>query len=176
MDKTFNIIITGVGGQGLVKLVQIIDEACFVDGYAFRSSEIHGLAQRGGSVLAHIRFGKKVYSPMVQEGLADLIIATELMEGLRVVRFANKNTKILINKKLISFLGGLVEEDIFKRLPKKNLYLVEAPEKMAGIYLLSFALKNNLLPFKDESVIKAIKKIIPEKFLDNNIKVFNSVF
>ena len=82
-NKNFNIILTGVGGQGIITLLSVIDEAAFVEGYDIKSSELHGLSQRGGSVEAHIRFGKKVYSPMVSNGKADLIIALEALEALR---------------------------------------------------------------------------------------------
>ena len=97
-NKNFNIILTGVGGQGIITLLQVIDEAAFVQGYDVRSSELHGLSQRGGSVEAHIRFGKKVYSPMVSNGEVDLIIALEALEGLRESSRAGEQTKILINE------------------------------------------------------------------------------
>jgi len=77
-NKTFNIIISGVGGQGVITLLSLIDEASFIEGYDVKSSELHGLSQRGGSVEAHIRFGKKVYSPLISLGSADLVISLEM--------------------------------------------------------------------------------------------------
>lgn len=181
MNKNFNLIITGVGGQGLITLLQIIDEAAFFEGYDVKSSELHGLSQRGGSVLAHIRFGKKIYSPLIERGGADLIISLELLEGLRESVFANQKTNILINKNMMPFLGGLPEEEILEKLPKENLYLVPASqicreklskEVVSSIYLLGCAVFKNLIPLKEESVVKAIEKIIPEKYRDLNIKAF----
>jgi indolepyruvate ferredoxin oxidoreductase beta subunit len=183
MNKNFNIIISGVGGHGIITLIKIIDEAAFIDGYDVKSSELHGLAQRGGSVLAHIKFGKKIYSPLVSDGSADLVIATELMEGLRTLKFLNSKTQFLVNKNLLPFIGGLSEEKIMQQLPKKNIQIVEASkiciekfgkEAVSTIYLLGLVIRNNLIPLKQESVLKAIEKIVPDKYLDLNIKAFNS--
>src|SRR4030042_4394517 len=96
----FNIVIKGVGGQGLITLLQIIAEAALSEGYSVRTSELHGLSQRGGSVEVHIRFGKKIYSPIVAQGKADLILGLEMQEGLRGAPFSNKKTKFLINNQI----------------------------------------------------------------------------
>jgi len=183
MEKTFNLIITGVGGQGVVTLLQIVDEAAFVEGYDIRSSELHGLSQRGGSVEAHIRFGKKVFSPMVANGNADLIIALEALEGLRESAKAGKQTKLLINEYFLPFLGSLSKEEIIKQLEnsKKDFVLVPAStackeklqnEVVCTMYLLGYAVGKNLIPFKKESVLRAIKNTIPEKYFDLNINAF----
>src|SRR4030043_1968187 len=96
----FNMVITGVGGQGLLTLLQIISEAAVSEDHDIRTSELHGLSQRGGSVEVHIRFGKKIYSPMVAQGKADLILSLESQESLRGAYFANAKTKFLIDKYL----------------------------------------------------------------------------
>ena len=183
MEKTFNLILTGVGGQGIITLLQVIDESAFVEGYDMRSSELHGLSQRGGSVEAHIRFGKKVYSPMVSNGQVDLIIALELLEGLRESAKADKQTKMLVNEYLLPFIGSPVREEIIKKLKvvKSELYLVPASQMckdklqndvVCTLYLLGYAVGKKLMPFKKESVLRAIKNIIPEKYLDLNINAF----
>ena len=157
MDKTFNIILAGVGGQGIVTLLSVIDEATFVEGYDTRSSELHGLSQRGGSVEAHIRFGKKVYSPMVANGSADLIIALEALEGLRESAKAGKQTKILINEYFLPFLGSLPKEEIIRQLQnsKKDFILVPASEVckeklqnevVCTMYILGYAVNKKLIP------------------------------
>ena len=91
----FNIVIVGTGGQGLITLLQIIAEAALDSGLDIKTSELHGLSQRGGSVEVHIRFGKKVYSPMVPQGKADLIIALEMQEALKASFFAGPKTTFL---------------------------------------------------------------------------------
>jgi indolepyruvate ferredoxin oxidoreductase beta subunit len=184
MDKNFNIIINGVGGQGVITLLSLIDEAAFVEGYDVRSSELHGLSQRGGSVETHIRFGKKIYSPLISNGKADLIISLEMLEGLRETAKAGKQTKFLINEFVSPFIGSLTKEEIKKQLTKlKNeLYVVPASdickeklqnEVVSTIYLLGYAVFKNLIPFKKESVLKAIENIVPEKYRELNIKAFN---
>ena len=183
MDKTFNLILAGVGGQGVITLLGLIDEAALVEGYDVKSSELHGLSQRGGSVEAHVRFGKKVYSPMVSDGSADLIIALEGLECLRESAKAGKQTKILINDYFLPFIGSLSKEEILKQIEsfKKEYYLVPASqvckdklqnEVVCTIYLLGYAVAKKLIPLKKESVLQAIKKNVPQKYLDLNINAF----
>jgi len=182
----FNMLIVGTGGQGQITLLQVLAEAALIENLDFKSSELHGLSQRGGSVEVHIRFGKKIYSPMVSAGKADLILGLEMQEGLRAADFAGPKTKFLINKYIVplSLQKNLVEEEIFNQLKKigKNLFLVPADEicqkelgtnVVAGIYLISFAAFKKLMPIKPDSILKAIKKIIPEKYLELNLKAFN---
>ena len=191
MYKPFNIILTGVGGQGIITMLQVIDEAASIEGLEVRSSELHGLSQRGGSVEAHIRFGKKVYSPMVSNGKVDLIIALEALEGLRESSKAGQQTKILINEYFLPFLESPTKEEIIKQLegskdrPKENLYLVPASqvckdelgnEVVCTMYLLGYAVGNGLIPLKSESALQAIKNVIPQKYLDLNISAFKLAY
>jgi len=183
MEKTFNLIVNGVGGQGVVTLLSLIDEAAFVDGYDVRSSELHGLSQRGGSVETHIRFGKKVYSPLIPNGRADLIISLEMLEGLRETAKSGKQTKFLVNEFVSPFIGSLTKEEIKKQLEalKNELHLVDASEickeqlqneVVSTIYLLGYAVYNKLIPLTEEAVLKAIENIVPEKYKELNIKAF----
>ena len=179
----FNIIVTGVGGQGLITLLKILAEAALIEGYDIRTSELHGLSQREGSIRAHIRFGKKVFSPLIETGKADLILGLEISEALRTVNFLNKKTILLINKKFISYWDGPLEKEVLKKikgLPVK-FYFVEASrvcqkqiglEILAGIFLLGFGVSRGLIPLRPTSILEAIKKIIPQKFLKENKKAF----
>jgi indolepyruvate ferredoxin oxidoreductase beta subunit len=184
--EQFNMVIAGTGGQGLITLLQIISEAALAEGYEIRTSELHGLSQRGGSVEVHIRFGKKIYSPLIMRGGADLVLGLEMQEILNGIYFANPKTKFLINQFImpISLKKPLSENEILNQLKKisKNITIMPADkicqEKLqnsvvSGIYLISFATFKNLIPLKPESIQKAIKKIIPEKFLELNLKAFN---
>ncbi|TSC95137.1 MAG: indolepyruvate ferredoxin oxidoreductase, beta subunit [Parcubacteria group bacterium Licking1014_1] len=185
MKNNFNIIITGVGGQGLITLVGIIAEAALIEGYDVKSSELHGLSQRGGNVEVYIRFGKKVYSPLFSRGQADLLIGLEILEGLRGSVFAGPETNFLINKYSLPFVGGLPEKEVIEKLNKilnKRLYLISASsfckeklgkEVLGGTYILGYGVYNNLIPLKPESVLGAISKVIPEKYLEINKEAFN---
>lgn len=183
--KTFNLILTGVGGQGIITLVTILDEACLLQGYDVKSSELHGLSQRGGSVVTHVRFGKEVYSPMVPAGSADLVIALELIEVLRDAVFCNPKTVFLVNKHSIG-LEGYPEKnqllDSLKELAKDNLRLIPVSEickkeldreVLAGVYLLGYAVFKKMIPIQPENILKAISSVVPEKYREINIKAFN---
>lgn len=186
----FNMLIVGIGGQGQITLLQILAEAAFLEGYNVRTSELHGLSQRGGSVEVHIRFGKKIYSPLISQGKADLILGLEMQEALKAYPFANQNTIFLINKQIIPILlsmaKNLSEKEVLKNLKKisKKVILVPAADicqkelgksVVAGIYLISLAAFKKLIPLKPPSILKAIKKIIPEKYLELNLRTFHLV-
>jgi len=182
--KEFNTAIFGTGGQGQITLLQILAEAALTEGYDLKTSELHGLSQRGGSVEVHIRFGEKVFSPLVPQGKGDLILGLELQEALRGLYFANEKTIFLVNDYFSPIIGANLSRErtleILKKL-RERLFLVEASkicqeklgkEVLAGIYLISLAVFKNLIPLKPESILKAIKKIIPEKYLELNLKAF----
>ncbi len=172
----FNIVIVGVGGQGLITLLQIIAEAALASGFDVKTSELHGLSQRGGSVEVHIRFGKEIYSPMVPQAKADLVIALEMQEALRAGFFASPKTTFLINRYAvpIPLQKTLTEKQITAALKKitKKIKTVEVSGVTAGVYLLSLATFENMIPLPPEAVEAAIKKVIPKQFLKVNQKTF----
>jgi len=182
--KNFNLIICGVGGQGQITLLRILSEAALIEKKDFKASETHGLSQRGGSVEVHFRMGN-VFSPLVSEASADLILALELQEALRAMYYCSQKTKVLIDDKIIPIPGEkpLKKEEILKEIQKftKNFEVIQASkickeklgnEILAGIYLISFCCHKKLIPLKPESLSLAIKKIIPPKYLDLNLKAF----
>jgi indolepyruvate ferredoxin oxidoreductase beta subunit len=181
--KTFNLIVNGVGGQGVITLLILIDQAAMNEGYDVRSSELHGLSQRGGSVETHIRFGKKVNSPLIMNGRADLIISSEMLEGLRETEKSGKQTKFLVNDFVSPFQGSLTAEEIKKQfaLNKNEIHIIPASiickeklqnEIVCTLYSLGYAVAKNLIPLKKESVLKAIEQTVPEKYRELNIKAF----
>jgi len=183
MEKTFNLIVNGIGGQGVITLLTFIDQAAMVQGYDVRSSELHGLSQRGGSVETHIRFGKKINSPLIPNGKADLIISSELLEGLRETEKSGKQTKFLVNDFIFPFQGSLSAEEIKKQfsLNKNEIHIIPASqvckeklqnEIVSTVYSLGYAVAKNLIPIKKESVLKAIDEIVPEKYKKLNINAF----
>ena len=182
--KTFNIVIAGAGGQGLITLTNIISNAALAEGYDVKTSELHGLSQRGGSVETYVRFGKKVYSPLISLTKADLIIGLEATEALRNIAYANKDTILITNKYFFPYLGGPSKEEVVKKIDaffpgKKHIIPAsEVCEKklnnnvVSGVYLLGWAVSKGIIPLKEESIIKSISEIIPEKYRDLNIKAF----
>lgn len=186
MKKEFNIIISGVGGQGIITLTRILTEAALIERYDLKSSELHGLSQRGGSVESHIRFGQKVHSPLVKRGGSDLIISLESQEALKVCYYASKrNTIFLVNDFIKPILNAKVlsSKSISKELKRfsKKLFFVPASkiakdkldkEVLAGVYLLGYAVFKKLIPLKPNSVLKAVEKIVPKKYFSLNKKAF----
>ena len=175
-NKTFNIVISGTGGQGLITLLQILTEAALIECYDVKTSETHGLSQRGGSVETHIRFGEKVFSPLISLGSADLILGLDIIEGLRAAAYANSKTIFLMNKKAETVKEIKVLKNPVYLIPASEICQKElGKEVVSGIYLLSYAIHKKLIPLKPTSISKAISKIIPEKYLGLNKKAFELV-
>jgi indolepyruvate ferredoxin oxidoreductase beta subunit len=189
--KEFNIVLTGVGGQGVLTLGIIIAEAALKQGFDVRTTELHGLAQRGGSIPIHVRFGKKMYTPLVLEGEADVIIALEPLEALRSCYYGSKNhkTKIIIDNDIIvplsvSVLGETYPsiEEIKSNLKdfSESVTILNASEIVkketgseiaANIYLLGYAIGKKLIPLKEKCILESMQEIAP-KYFEANKKVF----
>jgi len=189
--KEFNIVLTGVGGQGVLTLGMIIAEAALKQGYDVRTTELHGLAQRGGSIPFHIRFGKKMYTPLVLEGEADVIMSLEPLEALRSSYYGSKQhkTKILIDNDpvvplSVSVLGETYPsmEEIKNNLKdfSEKVFVLNASEIVkketgseiaANIYLLGYAISKGLIPLKEKFVLEAMEEIAP-KYFEVNKKIF----
>ncbi len=181
MKENFNIIVTGYGGQGILTAAHVAAEAALKQGYDVTETELHGLAQRGGSLDCHIRFGKKIFSPLVSRGEADLIIAFEALEALRACYWANKNTKIIINSKVFRSSSSLNEIISKIRKTTKKIYIVDADKLVkketgsatgVNIFLLGCAIGKKAIPLKKEAVLQAIKEKIRPQFLDENLMLF----
>ena len=188
MEKDFNIIISGVGGQGIITLTRILAEAALIEGKDIKTSELHGLSQRGGSVETHIRFGKEVYSPLVRQAGADLVISLEAQEALKSCYYGSRKRTVFLVNDFIKPIFGAKEifssQKIKKELEKfsKKVILIPATrilkEKLnnpilAGIYLLGYANCKKLIPLKERSVSKALGKVIPKEYLSINKQAFN---
>jgi indolepyruvate ferredoxin oxidoreductase beta subunit len=183
-DKNFNLIICGVGGQGQITLLRVLSQAALIEKKNFRAAETHGLSQRGGAVEVHFRMGK-VYSPLICQAEANLVLSLEFQETLRALYYSNKDTKFLINDKIIPIPGEkpLKKENILKEVKNfsKNIEIIEASkicqeklgsEILAGIFLISLGCYKKLIPIKTHSLAKSIKEIIPKKYLELNLKSF----
>ena len=107
--KEFNIVLAGVGGQGILLASQILGVSAVKEGFNVRVSEIHGMAQRGGAVVSHVRIGEKVHSPTVLEGDADVILGFEPLEALRNMKYASQKSLVIISKETIVPTGFSLE-------------------------------------------------------------------
>jgi len=188
--KEYNILIAGVGGQGVLTLAGMIARVALGKGYNIKSSELHGLAMRFGSIRTHVKIGQKLESPLISYGNADVIIANEPLEALRAIEYANKETVFIVDsKKQVPVMAYLekkkypsiyeIEKDL-KRVSKKvmiinassNVEKLTGNAMMANTYLLGVLAKLNVLPFKKEDYLKVIKEVVPEKSYNDNVRVF----
>lgn len=173
----------GTGGQGIVLASRIVAQVAFQSGFDVKESELHGMAQRGGSVVGHIRFGKKVYSPAIPAGQADILVALEEMEAIRYLPFLKKSGKIIFNRKKIT--PAMAEdnqypESIENSLKEKNfaVYAIDAEKvakdlgapKVENSVILGFL--SVFLSFNEKEWLEVIKNSVPQKTVDLNIKAF----
>jgi indolepyruvate ferredoxin oxidoreductase beta subunit len=188
MDQvTTNILVSGVGGQGVILASDIMSEVFMEAGYDVKKSEVHGMAMRGGIVTSHFRFGKKVYSPLIKQGEVDILFAFEQLEGLRWVNHLRPNGKIVMNDHKINppavNLGEMkypeaIPEIIRSRI--ENFYLVKGTEialqlgdvRAANVVLLGAISK--FFEVKEEVWLKTILNYLPPKVHELNRKAFSA--
>ena len=172
---TKNVLIVGVGGQGILLASELLSEVAFTAGLDVKKSEVHGMAQRGGVVSSHVRIGSKVYSPLIREGQADIILSFEVAEALRWIHFLKTNgTAIINNRKLVppvALMKGMAyPNDPIKDVKRhiQNVKVIKAAEiaeslgnpRVANILLLG-VLSNSLKITKD-IWMKCIRMRVPK--------------
>ena len=186
MRKPLDLLLVGVGGQGTILASKVLSQVGLEAGYDVKMSEIHGMAQRGGSVVTHVRMGEKVYSPMVEIGGADGILAFERLEGLRYLSYLKPGGTIIINDQAIApmpVLIGVAEypENILEYIGSSHqMVVVNALQKAvecgnaraANVVLLGVLAKR--LPLEREIWVKALKAKVPEKLLEINLAAFEA--
>jgi indolepyruvate ferredoxin oxidoreductase beta subunit len=181
--KTYNVLIVGIGGQGVILASNVLGEACIAEGITVRCSETHGMAQRGGSVESHVRIGEK-YSPLIPPGTADLILAFELLEALRYRHYLREGGTILANDHLIVPTSVYVQklplplrEEIIERLGESS-FIIDARElaREAGspltLNMVMVGAASPFLPLDKASLETGLKAWVPPKTIDMNLKAF----
>ncbi len=180
-----NILFCGVGGQGILLASELTAFALLSAGYEVKKSEVHGMAQRGGSVEAHLRYGEKVHSPLIEPGTVDIQVAFETMEAARYLPYLNTKTKTIVNKQHINppsvATGKMVYPDgLLDNLTDKGIEVFsidgyalakEAGNIKAANTVLVGAL-SKLLPISEDVFKATIEKRIPERFLEANRAAF----
>ena len=183
-NDTKNIMIVGVGGQGTLLTSRILGGITVAAGYDVKLSEVHGMAQRGGSVVTFVRYGEKVAEPIVEEGCADVLIAFEKLEAMRYAHFLKKDGAIVVNDHRIdpiTVVTGAAQypENIIENLEKEyNVYKVNAMEealklgnsRVFNIIVLGVAAKH--MDFSKEDWLNVIEKTVPAKTVEINKKAF----
>lgn len=181
---TKNIMIVGVGGQGTLLTSRILGGITLNAGYDVKLSEVHGMAQRGGSVVTFVRYGDAVAEPIVEEGQADVLIAFEMLEALRYAHFLKKDGVLIVNEQQIepiTVVTGAAEypEGIIEGLEKKHtVYRMNAMEeakklgnsKVFNIIVLGMAARH--MDFSEQAWLDIIEKTVPPKTVEMNQKAF----
>jgi indolepyruvate ferredoxin oxidoreductase, beta subunit len=184
MRASFDILIVGIGGQGTILASNILGEACLIENRPVKGAETHGMAQRGGSVESHIRIGG-VHGPQIPPGQADLLISFDLLEALRYSHYLKKDGLMVTNRQMVLptsvFTQKLTlpaEDEIIAKLRTRRLCLLDA-DKLAteagsplsqNVVMLGAA--SGAMPLKAESLLEAVKRLVPKKTIDINVKAF----
>ena len=184
-----DLIFTGVGGQGVVVLSDIFCEAALLDGFDVAKAEIHGMAQRGGSISAHVRVGDKVLSPLIEKGKGDIIVGFEVLETARALPMLKPKGSVVVNTKYIppnSSLAAsakpLTSEALLALIREKALKVYEVDgialaSKLGNLMVVNTVLLGAVsalpeIPVKQESFQQAISGRLKEKYIKLNLQAF----
>ncbi len=185
MNQVKNILLAGVGGQGILLASEVLSEAMMLAGFDVKKNEVHGMSQRGGSVVSHVRWGKKVYSPIIPEGEVDILFSFELLETSRYLPLLRKDGRVLVNNLKIappSVALGKMEypSDIVAKLKERfpdttvvdglDLALEVGNAKTVNTVLLGAL--SNILDLEKDIWLEALRKMIPARLLEINLKAF----
>ena len=184
--KNVNIMIVGVGGQGTLLASRILGNAILSLGHDVKVSEVHGMSQRGGSVVTYVKYGEKVYSPVIDKGEADIILAFEQLEALRALPYLKVGGKMIANTQKINpmpVITGAAQYPaaIMETLSAKvDLTALDALSiakaagnaKAVNVVLMGVMAKNTDIPY--EVWVNAVRECVPAKFLEVNLRAFDA--
>lgn len=187
--ETKSIMIVGVGGQGTLLASRLLGAALLSENYDVKVSEVHGMSQRGGSVVTYVKYGEEVFSPIVREGQADFILAFEQLEAARWLPFLKKGGTMIANSQKIDPMPVVIgnaqyPDGVLDAIRATGADLVEADAlalaveagspKSVNVVLIGVMAARMDLPY--EVWEKAIRETVPEKFLEMNLKAFKLGF
>jgi len=183
--KSLNIMIVGVGGQGSLLASKLLGHILVDAGYDVKVSEVHGMSQRGGSVVTYVRCGEKVYSPLVTAGEADFIVSFEKLEAARHAPMLKKGGTIVVNTQEIDPMpvitaGAVYPEDILSELTAKGvnidaldaLFLAKEAGSVKAVNIVLMGRLSKYFPFEEDVWLDAIKETVAPKFVEMNLKAF----
>jgi indolepyruvate ferredoxin oxidoreductase, beta subunit len=178
-NRKSDILIAGVGGQGILLCSNLIGEACVTEGIPVKGAETHGMSQRGGSVEVHIRVGC-IYGPMIPAGKADFLIALEPLEGARYSPYLKRDGLVFVNERSVQFGRGYKVNQQIEIIRRRTSRIISGDftgmvmelgnVKILNVFMLGIA--SVFIPLKSESFQKSIKKVVRKEFVDINLKAF----
>jgi indolepyruvate ferredoxin oxidoreductase beta subunit len=185
MKNTKNIMIVGVGGQGSLLASKLLGQLLLSKGYDIKVSEVHGMSQRGGSVVTYVRYGDKVFSPVIDKGQADIIISFELLEAARWTEYLKPGGKLIANTQQINPMPVVIgaakyPENLVEKILAAGidldamdaLSLAEEAGTAKAVNLVLLGRLSRYFDFTREEWMAAIEKGVPAKFLEVNKKAF----
>lgn len=185
MTDVKNILLAGVGGQGILLASEILSEVLMLAGYDVKKAEVHGMAQRGGSVVSHVRYGKQVLSPTIAEGTADVLFGFELLETCRYLPFLKKGGQVIANnvritpspvalgvQKYPEDIPGYLHAEIEDAHVVNGMELAEQAGDMRTVNVVLIGALSLYLDINKDLWQQAIKSMVPERFLKLNLKAF----
>jgi len=185
MKNGKSVMIVGVGGQGTLLASRLLGAAMAAEGYDVKVSEVHGMSQRGGSVVTYVRYGEKVYSPIIEEGEADIVLAFEQLEAARYLPYLKKGGAVVVNTQKMdpmpvvtgstTYPEGLLEameEKGVRVLALDALALAEEAGSAKAVNVVLIGAMAKSLGGEQEVWLKAIEETVPAKFLEMNRKAF----
>ncbi len=180
-----NIMIVGVGGQGTLLASKMLGRIALSEGVDVKVSEVHGMSQRGGSVVTYVRFGGKVYSPIIDKGEADFIVSFELLEAARYLEFLAKDGKVVVNSQQVDPMpvitgAAAYPEDLISKMTAKGasidaidaLSLAEEAGSSKAVNIVLMGRLSKYFDFSEDKWLKALEESVPPKFLELNKKAF----
>jgi len=185
-DRVYNVLIVGVGGQGIILASDVLGKVAARHGYDVKKNEIHGMAQRGGSVSSHVRFGKTVNSPIIKMGEADVLLSFEQIETLRYFPFLSQDGNVIINDQKIlppAVFTGKQEypPDVLEKIKEKvpNAVVVdgiEVAEKLGNprvVNVIFLGILSKYLDIPAATYEEVLKESLKPKLVDINLKAFH---
>ena len=183
--ETKNVMIVGVGGQGSLLASKLLGRLLLTKGYDIKVSEVHGMSQRGGSVVTYVRFGDKVYSPVIDQGQADFIVSFELLEAARWTSFLKPGGKLITNTQKINPMPVIIgaaeyPENLVEKMKAAGidldaidaLSLAEQAGSAKAVNLVLMGKLSKYFDIPEEEWLKAIEESVPAKFLEMNKAAF----
>ena len=183
--ETKNIMIVGVGGQGSLLASKLLGRLLLTRGYDIKVSEVHGMSQRGGSVVTYVRYGSKVYSPVIDKGQADCIVSFELLEAARWTEYLKPGGKIIVNTQQINPMPVIIgaaeyPENLVEKMQKAGIEVdaldalslanEAGSSKATNIVLMGHL--SRYFDFTQEEWMDALEKSVDPRFLEMNKKAF----
>ena len=182
---TKNVMIVGVGGQGSLLASKLLGYLLLNEGYDVKVSEVHGMSQRGGSVVTYVRFGEKVYSPVIDKGEADFIVSFEKLEAARYVEYLKRDGRIVVNTQQIDPMPVIIgaasyPENLIEKMQEKGiavdaldcLSLAEQAGSAKAVNLVLMGRLSRYFDIPEEKWINAIEQCVPAKFVEMNKRAF----